>query len=77
MKDMNLDPTLNFSIVLLGHGICCCTSCQLNFKLEIKLKKNIIPNRDNRKKIMIKIPLLKIKVKKNKYNIIQQSFKVY
>ena len=34
------------------------------FKLEIKLKKNIIPNKDNREKIMIKISLLKIEVKK-------------
>ena len=34
------------------------------FKLEIKLKKNIIPNRDNRKKITIKIPV-KNKSKEN------------
>lgn len=48
------------------------------FKSEIKLKKNIIPNKDKREKIMIKISLLKIEVKQNtKYNIIQQSFKVY
>lgn len=45
-------------------------------ELEIKLKKNVMQIEIIEKKIMIKIPLLKIKVKKNQIQYYSTEFKI-